>query len=97
MFGPIGVNHRSSRRSSSNLCDSGAVLSAVLMVHTWHSVNPLDLGKWGDEVMWFMHWCWRNCASSSEVNRGPLSVCNMQGSPYCEMSSNRCIVSDWVT
>ena len=33
--------------------------------------------------------------SSSKANGGPLSVCNTQGGPYCEMSSFRCIGSDW--
>ena len=46
IWGLIGVNFRSSRRSSNDLCDSWMVLNAVLMVHTWHSVNTLDLGKW---------------------------------------------------
>ena len=45
MLGLLGVRHRSSRRCSSKLCDSWVVLSAVLMVHTWHSMNPLDLGR----------------------------------------------------
>ena len=34
--------------------------------------------------------------SSSEANGGPLSVCNMQGNQYCEMSSVRDIESDWM-
>ena len=33
---------------------------------------------------------------SSEANGGPLSVYSMQGSPYWEMSSCRCMDSHWV-
>ena len=51
ILGPIRVDHRSKRRSSSDFLDSWVVLSAVLMVLTWNSIRPLDLGKWGDEVM----------------------------------------------
>ena len=67
-----------------------AVLRAVLIVLTCHSIKPLDLGKCGDEVWCVMQWCVRNSASSSEANGGPLSVDSDMGGPYCEMSSSRC-------
>ena len=51
--GPV-VYHRSRRRSLSDLPASFAVLSVVLMVLTWCTMNPLDWGKWGEEVIWSM-------------------------------------------
>ena len=54
MLGPIGVDCRSRRSSSSDLLASCVVLNVVLMVLTSHSVNPLDQGKWGNEVTWSM-------------------------------------------
>ena len=54
MLGLMGVYCRSMRRSSSIFLDSCEVLSVVLRVLTSHSVNPFDLGKWGDEVTWSM-------------------------------------------
>ena len=45
MLGPIGVECRSRRRSSSVLPDSCVVLSMALMVLTWCSMKPLDLGS----------------------------------------------------
>ena len=52
MLGPIRVDCRSSSMSASDFCESGVVLSTVLMVLIWHLVNPLDLGKCGEEVRW---------------------------------------------
>ena len=46
MLGPIGVNLRSSRMSSRGFSAAWAVLSAVLMVLTYHSMKSLDLEKW---------------------------------------------------
>ena len=48
--GTRGVEHRSKTRSFSIFLDSCEVLSVVLRILTCHSVNPLDVGKWGDEV-----------------------------------------------
>ena len=45
MLGPIGVDLRSRRISSRGFFAVKAVFSTVLMVLTWHSVKPLDLGK----------------------------------------------------
>ena len=50
LLGLFGVDQRSSRMSSRGLSESWPVLSAVLMILTCHSVNPLDLRKWGE--MW---------------------------------------------
>ena len=52
MLGPIGVEHRPRRSSSSVFIDSFVVCSTVLTVLTQHLMKLLDLGKWGDEVMW---------------------------------------------
>ena len=54
MLGLIGVDCRSSSMSASDLCDTCVVLSTVLMVLTWHSMNQLDLKKCGEEVRWFI-------------------------------------------
>ena len=54
MLGQIRVECRSRRRSPSVFLDSCVVLSMVLTVLTWHYMKLLDLGKWGDEVMWSM-------------------------------------------
>ena len=52
MLGPIGVQCRSRRSFSSDLPKSWVVLSAFLMVLTCHLMKPLDIGKWGEEVIW---------------------------------------------
>ena len=54
--------------------ESCAVLGVVFSVLTCHSVNPLDLGKYGDEVTWSMWLCWTNCESSSDAKGRLLSV-----------------------
>ena len=54
MLGPIGVEYRSSSRSSKVFLDSCELLSVVLTVQPCHSIKPLDLGKWRKEVMWSM-------------------------------------------
>ena len=51
MLGLIGVECRTRGSSSSDLLDSWMVHNAVLMVLTCHLMKPLDLGKWGEEVM----------------------------------------------
>ena len=63
MLGPIGVECKSKRSSSSDLWDSWLVFSVVLMILTWHSVKLLDLRKCGDEVTWSMWLCCRNCVA----------------------------------
>ena len=50
MMGPNGVNQMSRRASSRGFFESWPVLSTVLMVWTCHSMNPLDLGKWAEDV-----------------------------------------------
>ena len=42
-----------------------------------------------------MQWCIRNSVSSSEANRGPLSVDSNVGGPYWEMSCSRHVHRDW--
>ena len=74
MLGPIGVECRSKRSSSSDLQDSWLVLSTVFTVLTWCSMKLLDLEKCGDEVIWLVQLCCRNCASSIEANGGPMLV-----------------------
>ena len=54
MLDLIEVDLRSSRTLSRGFINERAVLSAVLMVLTCHSIKPLDLGKWGDEVECYM-------------------------------------------
>ena len=50
MFGPMGVDLRSSRTDSRGFLAGRAVLRAVLMVLTCLSINLLDLGKCGEDV-----------------------------------------------
>ena len=55
MLGPTGVDLRSKRTSSRGFFAVRAVLSAVLTVLTQHSMKPLDLGNWWEDVecsMW---------------------------------------------
>ena len=87
-LGPMVVEHRSKRSSSSDLPDSHVVLSAVLMVLTCHWMKPLD---WEivEEVMWSMWLCCRNWESLSDMKGGPLSVWIRLGGPYWEMCSCR--------
>ena len=47
MLGPMGVDYRSRMSSLGDLPASCVVLSVVLMVLIWHSMNSLDQGKWG--------------------------------------------------
>ena len=47
MLGLIGVNLRSRITSSRGFFAIRAVFSAVLMVLTWCSMKPLDLGRLG--------------------------------------------------
>ena len=54
MFGPMGVDLRSSRTDSRGFLAGRAVLRAVLMVLTCLSMKPFDLGKWGELVWWVM-------------------------------------------
>ena len=42
-----------------------------------------------------MQWHVRNSESSSDANGGPLSVDSDIGGPYCEISSSRCVHTDW--
>ena len=50
IFGPIGVDLRSSKTDARGLLAGKAVLRVVFMVLTCLSMNPLDLGKSGQEV-----------------------------------------------
>ena len=50
ILGPIGVDVRSNRTTSRDLLNGEAMLSTVLMVLTYLSIKPLDLGKCGEEV-----------------------------------------------
>ena len=52
MFGPMGVDLRSSITDTRGLFAGKAVLRSVLIVLTCLSMKLFDLGKWGDEV-----WC----------------------------------------
>ena len=52
MLDHMGVEHRSRCRSLMFFLKSWEVLSMVLMVQTWHSMKPLDYGKWLEEVIW---------------------------------------------
>ena len=96
MFGPMGVDLRSSRTASRGFLAGKAVLRAVLIVLTCLSIKPLDLGKCGEDVWCAMQWHVRNSVSSSEANGGPLSVDSDMGGPYCEISSSRCKHKGWV-
>ena len=51
MLDPVSVEHWSNSRLSWVFLESWEVQSMVLMVWTWHSMKPFDLGKWGEEVM----------------------------------------------
>ena len=90
MLGPIGIEHRSKRSSSSDLPESWVLLSVVLMVLTCHSMKPLDLRKWGKEVIWSIKLHCKNWVSLSDMKEGPLSVWSRQGGLYCKMSSCKC-------
>ena len=74
MLGLMGVEHRSSRRSLSDLLDSWVVFSTVVMGLTCHTMKLLDLGKWVDDKMWSIWLFYGNSESSSDANRGPLSL-----------------------
>ena len=50
IFGPIGMDLRSSRTVMRGLLAGKAVLRAVFMVLTCLSMNPFDLGKCGEDV-----------------------------------------------
>ena len=54
IFGPIGVDCKSSRRSPTDLPASWVVLRVVFKVLTSLSINPLDQGKCGEDVVWSM-------------------------------------------
>ena len=95
MFGPMGMDLRSSRTDARGLLDGRAVLRAVLMVLTCLSMNHLDLGKCREDVGWAMGWHVRNSMSLSDAKGGPLSVDSDMGGPYCEISSRRCMHRDW--
>ena len=62
IFRLIGVDHRSRSRSSRDVLASWLVLKAVLNVLTCHFMRLLDQGKWGEEMVCSMYWCWRNCS-----------------------------------
>ena len=47
IFGLMGVDHMSRRRSSREVLAPWLVLSVL----TCHSMKQLDQGKWGDEVV----------------------------------------------
>ena len=53
--------------------EASAVVSAVFMVLTWHSMYPFDMGYSGEEVMCFMHSLAMNLASVPDEKGGPLS------------------------
>ena len=95
MFGPMGMDLKSSRTVTRGLLAGRAVLRAVLMVLTCLSMNPFDLGKCGEDVWWAMQWCVRNSVSSSDAKGGPLSVDSDMGGPYCKISSSRQVHRDW--
>ena len=95
MLGPIGVNQRSSRTSSTGFFDAWAVLSTVFMVHTCHSMKLFDLGKWVEDVKCSMQWCWRNCVSSSDEKGWPLSIESKGSGPYRDMTSSRHTHREW--
>ena len=95
MFGPIGVDLRSSRTVTRGLLAGKAMLRAVLIVLTCLSIKPFDHGKWGEDAWCAMQWHVKNSVSSSGVKGGPLSVDSDIGGPYWEMTSRRCVHSDW--
>ena len=68
--------------SSRGLCESWPVLSNVFKVQTWHSVNPFDLGKCGEDVEFCIWWHYKNCVSSSDAKGCLLSVKSRDGGPY---------------
>ena len=95
MLGLIRVDQRVNRTSSRGLFESWGVLSTVLGVWTCPSTKPLDLGKWGKDMVLSIWWHCRNCVSSSDVKGGPLSVESRDGGPCWEMSSSKCVHRDW--
>ena len=58
-------------------------------------MNPLDLGKCGEEVECSTWWCCKNCVSSSDAEGCPLSIESRDGGPYFKMSSSKCTHRDW--
>ena len=82
MFGPMGVDLRSSRTDARGLFAGKTVLRAVLIVLTCLSIKPFDLGKWGEDVWCAMQWHVRSSVSSSDANGGPLSVDSDIGGLY---------------
>ena len=50
MFGPMGMDLRSSRTVARGLLAFRVVLRAVVIVLTCLSMNPFDLGKCGEDV-----------------------------------------------
>ena len=50
IFGPIGMDLRSSRTAARALLAGKAVVRVVLMVLTCLSMSPLDLGKCGEDM-----------------------------------------------
>ena len=50
MLGLVGVEWMSRSRSSMVFLESWVVLSMVFSILTWHSMNPLDLEKWGKRL-----------------------------------------------
>ena len=90
----MGVDLRLRRRSSRDIPEGFAVAKAVLIVLICHSMNPLDLGYRGDEVMGSMYWDARNFWKASEENGGPLSEKNLLGGPYCEIKFCNFLIID---
>ena len=81
IFGPIGVDCRSSR-SLIDLPASWVVLRVVYRVLTYLLMNQLDWGKCGDEVVWSMGCHCRNCVISSDAKSLPESNIILLGIPY---------------
>ena len=71
------------RSKSSIVCpEAWGVERKVFIVFICHSIHLLDFGY----AMWPILWAVRNLVNVSEVNRGPLSVDNLLGGPYCDIS-----------
>ena len=75
IFAPMGVDCRSSRRSSWDVPVSWLVLTYL----TCCSMKPLDQKKWGEDVVWLVCWHWRNCWNLLEAKGGPLAVLILLG------------------
>ena len=90
----MGIDLKLRRRSLRDLPEDFAVSKAVLIVLICLSIKLVDLGQWGDDMMWSMYWDLRNFSRASEENGGPLSEKNLFGGPYREIKLCNFLIMD---